>query len=184
MSNSRVLIDRFHLHRVSVCCGEALVSSHLAIFYDRVLKQQTEGLVFEVELFSSEVLVLYAALCHSHSQYTPLSISIITAPQGQRKKSLCTDLNVCVLLVYDCCCFCTTVRKKCTWLLDVWALYVGESIFLFWNCIFACLCIFSMLKKVCLCVFMSLPFLCGILLLSNRHLSVCYLSKLKAPVVF
>lgn len=48
-------------------------------------------------------------------------------------------------------------------------------------CLFCSICaahFFCMWRNVCL------PNLCGILLLSNRHPSVCYLSKLKAPVVF
>lgn len=36
----------------------------------------------------------------------------------------------------------------------------------------------------CMCVCKSLQALSGILLFSNHHPSVCYLSKLKAPVVF
>lgn len=65
--------------------------------------------------------MLDAALCHSHSQYALLSISIIAAPQGHggRKRgeihTHCLCLSVCVNLLYECYCLCTkaNLKRKC-----------------------------------------------------------------------
>lgn len=69
-----------------------------------VLEQQTGGLVFEAEpFFPLRCLVLDAALCHSHSQYTLLSISIITAPQGRGGED---EGEIYTLFVYEYVCVC------------------------------------------------------------------------------
>lgn len=109
--------------------------------------------------FSSEVPVLDAALCHSHSQYTLLSISIIMAPEGcSRKKG---DINtVCV-------CMCMRVWM----LLPLYQRKLQKSVCL-------CACVSFACGETC----ESLPAQCGILL--SCQTSVCYLPKLKAPVVF
>lgn len=105
-----------------------------------VLELQTGGLAFQAEPFSSEVLLLDAALCHSHSQYTLLSISIITSPRGFGEKL--EKCSVCVNVA-------AFVPKKAR-------------------------------EGMCTCVWDFQPSA----VFSERHPTVCYLSKLKAPVVY
>ncbi len=100
------------------------------------------GRVFEAErLFPSEVLVLDAALCHSHSQYTLLSISIITAPRGlgRKKRERCTPFVACM-----CMCVCMNV-----------AAFVpkeAKTKMCLRARLCVCVCIFCMWKSVCVCV--------------------------------
>lgn len=129
-------------------CGSCGFFSPHHIFMTEFWRSTLKVLFLKQSLFP--LRFLDAALCHS--QYALRSISIITAPQGQGRKSLCTDLDVCVLV--DCCCYCTTVRKKCAWLHVVFVMCVGECIFLYSHCISSCLCIFCMLENVRVCVYL------------------------------
>lgn len=123
--------------------------------------------------------MLDAALCHSHSQYTPVSISIIAAPRGTHRREEGEINSVCV---------CMRVRLRVRMLLplDQRTLKRENAPVCFLSVFCAARKDACMPSRVCLCVRVcvctSRP--AAVFSSSNRHPSVCYLSKLKAPVVF
>lgn len=108
--------------------------------------------------FPLRFLLLDVTLCHSHSRYAALSISIIAAPLGRGETS--KPLFVC-----ECGCLCIKEGCPCSFHAQMW-----QTVSV---CASACLCMFC----VHLCVFYSL-------LLHHCHPSVCRLPKPEAPVGF
>lgn len=129
-----------------------------------LLLQQQTGRVSEVGpfflffFFPLRFLLLDVTLCHSHSWYAALSISIIAAPLGRGETS--KPLFVC-----ECGCLCIKEGCPCSFHAHLW-----QTVSV---CASACLCMFC----VRLCVFCSL-------LLLHCHPSVCRLPKPEAPVGF
>lgn len=134
---------------------------------ESLLLQQQTGRVSEVGpfflsfffFFPLRFLLLDVTLCHSHSRYAALSISIIAAPLGRGETS--KPLFVC-----ECGCLCIKEGCPCSFHAHLWQ---TASV-----CASACLCMFC----VRLCVF------CSLLLLLHCHPSVCRLPKPEAPVGF
>lgn len=172
------LIDRFNLHHMFVHVD----AGRWTLDAGRWSSRLETGPVFQGRAFSLRGSCAGCSfVSQSQSIHTALYLHhrCSAGTQGEKERSsICVCMCVCVNVPEEAwrkiCC----VHIVCLFLCVCVCLHAPRS----FACVETLLCVCLCVCAVWVCVWAAT--LCGILLLSNRHPSVCYLSKLKAPALF